>query len=48
MDRCCSYGQPPGDEIYRDGAIQFWEVDGSKSKVRLSMPPAVPRRPCHI
>jgi hypothetical protein len=27
---------PPGDEIYRDGAISIFEVDGRKNKVRAA------------
>jgi histone acetyltransferase MYST2 len=28
----CGYRYPPGDEIYRKGAISFFEVDGDKNK----------------
>ena len=28
----CGYKYPPGDEIYRKGAISFFEVDGDKNK----------------
>lgn len=31
--KCDVGGQPPGNEIYRDGDIQFWEVDGKRSKI---------------
>lgn len=34
-DRCTTYGRPPGDEIFRQDDMQFWEVDGSKSKVNF-------------
>jgi hypothetical protein len=30
----CKVRHPPGDEIYRDGAISIFEVDGRKNKVR--------------
>ncbi|VDM99257.1 unnamed protein product [Thelazia callipaeda] len=26
----CSWYNPPGNEIYRDGVLSFWEVDGNK------------------
>lgn len=39
----CKMRHPPGDEIYRDGTVSVWEVDGRKNKVR---PPA--RRDVHI
>lgn len=26
---------PPGDEVYRKGAISVFEVDGKKNKVRF-------------
>jgi len=29
----CPLRHPPGDEIYRDGALSFWEVDGRKNKI---------------
>lgn len=29
----CKARHPPGDEIYRDGAISVFEVDGRKNKV---------------
>ena len=29
----CKSRHPPGDEIYRDGAISVFEVDGRKNKV---------------
>ena len=29
----CKTRHPPGDEIYRDGKISVFEVDGRKSKV---------------
>jgi hypothetical protein len=28
---------PPGDEIYRDGTVSVWEVDGRKNKVRITL-----------
>eukprot|EP00039_Didymoeca_costata_P007820 m.104227 g.104227 ORF g.104227 m.104227 type:complete len:585 (-) comp13838_c0_seq6:1276-3030(-) len=31
--KCEMEGHPPGDEIYRDGVIQMWEVDGAKAKI---------------
>jgi len=35
----CKMRHPPGDEIYRDGKVSVFEVDGRKSKVRsLSYP----------
>eukprot|EP00047_Mylnosiga_fluctuans_P014812 m.41349 g.41349 ORF g.41349 m.41349 type:complete len:566 (-) comp5664_c0_seq1:202-1899(-) len=33
MHKCDVRGHPPGTEIYRDGSIQVWEVDGKKAKV---------------
>jgi histone acetyltransferase SAS3 len=30
----CKARHPPGDEIYRDGHISIFEVDGRKNKVR--------------
>ena len=30
----CHARNPPGDEIYRDGAISIFEVDGRRNKVR--------------
>lgn len=30
----CKSRHPPGDEIYRDGAVSIFEVDGRKNKVR--------------
>jgi hypothetical protein len=30
----CKTRHPPGDEIYRDGNVSVWEVDGRKNKVR--------------
>jgi hypothetical protein len=29
----CKARHPPGDEIYRDGSISVFEVDGRKNKV---------------
>jgi hypothetical protein len=29
----CPHVHPPGDEIYRDGTISIFEVDGRKNKV---------------
>jgi hypothetical protein len=29
----CHLSHPPGDEIYRDGPISIFEVDGRKNKV---------------
>jgi hypothetical protein len=29
----CKARHPPGDEIYRDGHISIFEVDGRKNKV---------------
>lgn len=29
----CKTRHPPGDEIYRDGAVSVWEVDGRKAKI---------------
>ena len=28
---------PPGDEIYRDGTVSVWEVDGRKNKVCITL-----------
>lgn len=30
----CKARHPPGDEIYRDGKVSVFEVDGRKNKVR--------------
>ena len=30
----CVWKHPPGDEVYRKGAISVFEVDGKKNKVR--------------
>jgi hypothetical protein len=30
----CKVRHPPGDEIYRDGSVSIFEVDGRKNKVR--------------
>jgi hypothetical protein len=30
----CSRSPPPGDEIYKDGNISIFEVDGRQSKVK--------------
>ena len=30
----CKMRHPPGDEIYRDGNVSVFEVDGRKNKVR--------------
>jgi len=32
-DKCEVGGHPPGNEIYRSGKLQVWEVDGAKSKI---------------
>ncbi len=32
----CKARHPPGDEIYRDGSVSVFEVDGRKNKVRRS------------
>ena len=29
----CEMRHPPGNEIYRDGQLSFWEVDGKKCKI---------------
>jgi len=29
----CQTRHPPGDEIYRDGPVSVWEVDGRKNKI---------------
>lgn len=34
----CPMKHPPGDEIYRDGKISIFEVDGRKNKVRIKHP----------
>lgn len=31
----CVWKHPPGDEVYRKGAISVFEVDGKKNKVRF-------------
>ena len=31
--KCEMEGHPPGNEIYRSGALQVWEVDGAKAKI---------------
>lgn len=31
----CGLTHPPGDEIYRDGVVSVFEVDGRKNKVSL-------------
>ena len=37
-DKCEVGGHPPGNEIYRNGKLQVWEVDGSKSKIYCQNP----------
>jgi histone acetyltransferase MYST2 len=32
-DKCEVKGHPPGNEIYRNGVLQVWEVDGAKDKI---------------
>lgn len=32
-DKCEVDGHPPGNEIYRNGKLQVWEVDGAKDKI---------------
>lgn len=34
----CKARHPPGDEVYRDGSVSIWEVDGRHNKVRFSPP----------
>lgn len=34
----CKVRHPPGDEIYRDGKVSVFEVDGRKNKVRPACP----------
>lgn len=34
MQAKCVWKHPPGDEVYRKGAISVFEVDGKKNKVR--------------
>lgn len=34
----CKCRNPPGDEIYRDGAVSIFEVDGRKNKVLITGP----------
>lgn len=29
----CPYRHPPGDEVYRDGSISVWEIDGRQNPV---------------
>ena len=36
----CKMRHPPGDEIYRDGKVSVFEVDGRKSKVRSRSHPS--------
>lgn len=33
QDKCEMSGHPPGKEIYRNGVIQVWEVDGKLAKI---------------
>ena len=35
MQLKCKARHPPGDEIYREGEVSVFEVDGRKNKVRL-------------
>lgn len=32
-DKCLAGGHPPGNEIYRAGPLQIWEVDGNQEKI---------------
>lgn len=32
----CKARHPPGDEIYRDGTVSVFEVDGRKNKASFS------------
>ena len=32
MKYCTTYAAPSGDEIYRQGALSIWEVDGRKRR----------------
>ena len=34
----CKLRHPPGDEIYRDGNVSVWEVDGRKNKASRPVP----------
>jgi len=34
----CKMRHPPGDEIYRDGAVSVFEVDGRRNKVCTRSP----------
>lgn len=34
-EKKCNMRHPPGDEIYRQGNISIFEVDGSKNKVTI-------------
>jgi hypothetical protein len=33
----CKVKHPPGDEIYRDGQVSVFEVDGRRNKVFISV-----------
>ncbi len=35
MQAKCVWKHPPGDEVYRKGAISVFEVDGKKNKVGI-------------
>lgn len=37
----CPWRHPPGDEIYREDTISFFEVDGKKSKIYCQVAVAV-------
>lgn len=41
MKMKCKARHPPGDEIYRDGAISIFEVDGRRNKVCFFQPSPV-------
>jgi hypothetical protein len=38
----CKVRHPPGDEIYRDGNVSVFEVDGRKNKVSIHLNPFSP------
>jgi len=40
----CKMRHPPGDEIYRDGNVSVFEVDGRKNKVVFPVPQSPDQR----
>lgn len=39
----CKARHPPGDEVYRDGSVSVWEVDGRHNKVT-----SIAKSPIHL